>query len=379
VIYKRGKVYWYEFRFKGKRIQKSTMQKNADKARDAESVARTRLVNGVLGIERQQAKVVPTLESFKTTFMVWVRSALENQRSQGFYETCYERLCEFKPLGKATLDQIDEDIIENFKLHALENVSQTTVNRYLMTLKKALRYACRERKLIGQIPVIKLYPDERVSEFVYPAAAYQAWLQSAHEPLRSASILAHDSGICRGEMLALQKDCVHLLDRPDARGFWGTIDIIRGLKRKARRRVLCITENMGVVLIKLVAESRCEYVFTSLRDHGKPLSMNTLANQHRAIKKTCTFDPDAGLHALRHTFLTAAGKHTQNVKALMLLAGHSRIETTMRYIHPDQDDVMDIASAVQQARERIKSPDALEVPTISPTMGSGQEVTIRKQ
>jgi integrase len=61
----------------------------------------------------------------------------------------------------------------------------------------------------------------------------------------------------------------------------------------------------------------------------------------------------AGLHALRHTFLTEAGRHTQNVKALQKLAGHSRIETTMRYIHPDAADVLEIASAVQQARSGV--------------------------
>jgi len=67
---------------------------------------------------------------------------------------------------------------------------------------------------------------------------------------------------------------------------------------------------------------------------------------------TCHFHPDAGLHALRHTFLTEAGRHTQKVKALQKLAGHSKIETAMRYIHPDEADVLEIASAVQQAHSK---------------------------
>lgn len=165
-------------------------------------------------------------------------------------------------------------------------------------------------------------------------------------------MLAHDSGICRGELLALQRDCINLRGSADEHGFWGTISIRRGLKRKDRRRDLPITEDMAAVLVELLAASKCEYVFTSLHDHSAPLSANTLANQHRSLKGSCEFHPDAGIHALRHTFLTEAGRHTQNVKALQKLAGHSKIETTMRYIHPDEADVLEIASAVQRARSK---------------------------
>ena len=165
-------------------------------------------------------------------------------------------------------------------------------------------------------------------------------------------MLAHDCGICRGELLALQRDCVNLKDSADEHGFWGAISIRRGLKRKDRRRDLPITEDMAAVLVKLMAASKCECVFTSLHDHSAPLSANTLANQHRSLKRSCEFHPDAGIHALRHTFLTEAGRHTQNVKALQKLAGHSKIETTMRYIHPDEADMLEIASAVQHARSK---------------------------
>ena len=49
-------------------------------------------------------------------------------------------------------------------------------------------------------------------------------------------------------------------------------------------------------------------------------------------------DPDAGLHTLRHTFLTEAGEHT-DAFTLQYIAGHDTIKTTMRYVHPRAESV----------------------------------------
>jgi hypothetical protein len=48
-------------------------------------------------------------------------------------------------------------------------------------------------------------------------------------------------------------------------------------------------------------------------------------------------------------------------------------------VHPDAEDVIAIASAVQQARARIISPDAVEVPTNFPTVVQELAVVARKQ
>jgi integrase len=376
MIYKRGRIYWFNFVYNGEHIQKSTRQGNAQVARDAEAAERLRLIKGDLGIERKVKLPCPTLKDFKDTFMEWVRSEIDGKRTQDFYETCYDRLTEFRELSRAKLADIDEPMIERFKL-SLKKSSKTTTNRYLATLRKALRYACRKLKLIDKTPVIELYKHdkdntvERECEYIYSAADYQAWLAAAREPLRSASILAHDAGICRGELLALEWDCVKLKNAADANGFWGTIEIRRGLKRKDRRRDLPITENMAAVLLSLKGQSKCQHVFTSLQDRKEPLSVNTLADQHRTIMETCSFHPDAGLHALRHTFLTEAGRHTQNVKALQRLAGHSQIQTTMRYVHPDQSDVLEIAGAVQRSRQTA-------ITTVFTTSGEEETTESRK-
>jgi integrase len=85
------------------------------------------------------------------------------------------------------------------------------------------------------------------------------------------------------------------------------------------------------------------------------VSTNTLEDQICRTRETLGLPKDAGFHALRHTFLTRAGKLTQNVKALQLVGGHSNIATTMKYIHPHEGDVFKIVAAVaatSQAKKR---------------------------
>ena len=50
---------------------------------------------------------------------------------------------------------------------------------------------------------------------------------------------------------------------------------------------------------------------------------------------------DAGLHALRHTFLTEAGEYTDPF-TLQYVAGHDTIKTTMRYVHPREETVREV-------------------------------------
>src|ERR1035441_3153666 len=122
-------------------------------------------------------------------------------------------------------------------------------------------------------PVITVkVSDERQREFIFNGDDYQHWLNVAPEPLRSASVLARECGICRGEMLALQRDCITLDQEPNDKGLYGCIEVRRGLKRKERRRKLPVTAQMRDVILPLLKQSQCQFLFTATTDRAQPLS-----------------------------------------------------------------------------------------------------------
>lgn len=347
-VFKRGRFYHYAFIYRRQRYQASTRQRNYQAACDIEAAARTALAKGDAGIG--QKPPAPTLKEFEKDFSVWIDENKENVRTREFYKISFSKLLTFKPLAAARLDRIDEPMLERFKTAMLAGeLSKSTVNRYLATLRKALRYASRTLKLFDKLPVVSMYPDERQREFIFSDADYKNWLAMAPEPLRSASILARNSGICRGEMLALQRDCITLSDQADDDGMWGEMEIKRALKRKERRRKLPINADMRAAIMGLLARSRCEYLFTALEDPTQPLSPYTLEDQLRRTRTTLKLHADAGLHTLRHTCLTELGRTTDSF-TLQRIAGHARITTTMRYVHVQQDAIGQAFATREQKR-----------------------------
>jgi integrase len=54
-----------------------------------------------------------------------------------------------------------------------------------------------------------------------------------------------------------------------------------------------------------------------------------------------------GTHSLRRTKATLIYKRTKNIRAIQLLLGHSKLESTVRYLGVEVDDALEISEQVE--------------------------------
>lgn len=91
------------------------------------------------------------LEDFKPRVMEEISKlhGADYPRTIEFYEQTFRRLLTFKPLAKANLRDIDEELIARFSSNQMGVVNAATVNRALAVLRRTL-YLAVEWKLIDR-------------------------------------------------------------------------------------------------------------------------------------------------------------------------------------------------------------------------------------
>lgn len=277
-----------------------------------------------------------TLLAFRERFLSEVaKTAMPGGRTLGFYTYCYDALLRFPPLANCALGDINEDLIARYQDYALlpthlRPVGRATLNRRMATLRKALGLAM-SWSLISKIPAVKILKGEREREFVFSRETLAEWLQRAPEPLRSFTILAVECGMCLSEMIQLTWDDIELFPIQDKYGFYGFLKVRKG-KTKFRRRTLPITAMMKEVFERQRCSRTTGIVF--VRSNGGAVLPQTVSQQARRLRNRLGLPWDACLHAARHTALTNFGTSGVDPFTLQLIAGHSNITTTKRYVHP---------------------------------------------
>jgi integrase len=363
VIYKRGNVYWYNFMFKGERVQNSTRQGNANRARDMEAKERARRADGDAGMKERVT--IPSLSGFEQRFMdeIRVRRA-DHPETIEFYQSKYSGLLRFKPMAQARLDHIDERLIAQFTAKMVNtDYERSTINRHLATLKRALRLAAKWR-IIQRVPAIEMLSGENQREFVLSRKQQRDYLEVCPEFLRQWAGFAVETGMRRKEIRSLKWPDVHFDPVGEAR--CGYVHV-RGTKSRSSKRNLSLTATAQMILLRQKQISQCEHVFVSNQDHTKPASISAVNHAHQRVREVLGLPAELVLHSLRHTFGTRLGEAGADAFTIMRLMGHSSVTISQRYVHPTPETMENAFLKLEDATREFEQ-NRIGVTTIFTTV-----------
>ena len=249
MIYKRGRIYWYKFVWQGETIRESTKQGNDKVARQMEAAHRTSLAKGEVGI--REKKPVPTLSEFcEKRFEPWAKSSFEKNTPANWlwYRAGIRALLAYKPLAKAKLDQIGNEVAAEYAAHRQSDGKQiSTVNSSLRVLRRILRLAV-EWGVLDAAPVLSLLPGERHRETVVLPEHEQIYLDHCREPLKPIATVLADSGMRPEECYRMRWENINW-----QLGRNGAVLVTHG-KTAAARRSIPMTPR-----VRFILETRWEF------------------------------------------------------------------------------------------------------------------------
>ncbi len=207
MLYKRGKTYWYNFRWSLRdadgttenfRIVKSARTQNKQDAKDAEDEHRRALRLGEIHPRDPWPKLTaiapPIFRAFAKEFLQYAKTHTK-PGTHTFYDGCLERLLAFAAIADAPLNAITGDLASKYARHRQEVAENSivTVNGDLRTLRRILKVAVEWGKLV-HAPAVHELPQPKGRDRVLSFREEALYLAKASGNLRDATILAVDTG-----------------------------------------------------------------------------------------------------------------------------------------------------------------------------------------
>jgi integrase len=366
MVYKRGKVWWFKFIWRGEMIRESTKVSNKRIAEQIESARKVELAKGEVGF--RDRKPVPTLATFiEADFLPFVRTSKKAKPNTiRFYENSATNLKGFSKLASLRLDQIkQEDVAAFVAYRQIKDLEISTINRDLATLRRIFNVAQDWGKLTTIPPRIrlvsgenhrervlspdeeKLYMDAATNLGVRASEAYKTALGGIRAIVRGEQPKQRDAFLLRDVVTVLidcglrPEECFRLKWLDSLRD--GAIEIHIGKGRGSRRRIPASQRVLSMLEMRR-SSNDSEWIFPAATKSGH-VESSTLKKQHATALKLSGVTPFV-LYTLRHTCITRWAKHMDPF-TLHVLAGHTDMNTTKRYVHPSDADIREAMEKVQ--------------------------------
>ena len=322
-IYLRGKSYYIDFYYEGKRYTEKVGPVSKSVAEEKLDIKRSEAIRG----EWKPKKVKISFEKFKKEY-------LELTKGDRKPKLVLRDECSLKHLSKVfdgkLLSEINPLLIEKYKkTRKEEGAEPATINREVGCLRTMLNRALSWRKLqglsfgFGKKKDVKFLKEPKGKDRILSEEEEARLMEAVRVTTKSQHlepiiITALNTGMRKGEILNLK---------------WSTVDfktghiLVEETKNGEIRRIP-MNKKLTETLESAKRVSKGEYVFS---ENGKPYR-DVKTGWWSALKKAKI--DGFRFHDLRHTFGSRLGMAGVDIRTIQELMGHKDIKMTMRYSHP---------------------------------------------
>lgn len=364
-IYKRGRVYWFNFVYNGKRYQQSTKLRNPKDARDRESAIRTALAKGEVGIVER--KPVPQFKQAMADFLKWHETEHANKPSTSERHR-FSSLALLKHFRDTSLDRIGAAEVEAFKTARLSQfrtrrakegrkltskpIKPATVNREIACLRALFNYYIRSgvalTNPIGRTGV-KSYREDNEHTRVLTYEEEAKYLAKATPMLADVAVLILETGMRPEEVCHIEAANVNLSESYLYIPLGKTKAAKRRIKLTARAKEVLTRRMKECERARRMKESEGRYIFTHASDPNRPVP--GVKGAHLRAVRNSNIAPFR-LYDCRHTFATRAIQAGVDLVTLAAVLGHSKINMVMRYAHPTQKHQTEAIAKIEEYNTR---------------------------
>jgi integrase len=331
-VYRRGKIWWYNFEFQGRHIQESSGFTTKTRAIQAEAKRRSELLDRRAGFT--QTKLAGKFDEHVTEFLEW-STRQHRPKTRELHGTNCDTLLRF--FSGKFLDEITTGMVEDFKLARSNEerknakdgsiVSPATVNRALTTLKKLFNHADKSGYGIANPTRNIEFLNEGLGRMrVISFEEEILYLAKASQPLKAIAQIILDTGLRPEEVFRIRFEHLDFAARTIFNPFG---------KTKAARRKVTMTAEVEAILKGRVKTAKGPYIFPSKAGNDRPIG--SVRKAHDKAVEDAGIGEHFRLYDLRHTFATRAVAGGVDLPTLSAMLGHTSIQMTMRYVHPAEE------------------------------------------
>jgi len=317
-IFKRGKTWYIDFHYKGRRVRESLNTSSKRVAELALSDTDVRIAKETLGLSSHR-KIA--FEDFAERFLQWY----ETQNSQRTFQ-------DYRNLFNATIvpyfkgrqmHEISAEAVEQYKSSRIERISPATINKELTALRHVFNKAIQWGYLLASpmADVERMKVSQKKVRFL-TVEEIDIVLAAASPFIRPILLTAIHTGLRRSELFRME---------------WSDVDFERGVitvtgkgkehTKNYRDREVPMTSDVRECLQGM--RRRGNWVFC--HKDGSRIADGVKHSIESIVRKTGV--PRFTMHDLRHTFASHLVMDGVDLPTVKMLMGHQNIATTMIYAH----------------------------------------------